>query len=60
MSRKEQFIEPKTTKKTRRRSRRQRIARQRECLARFDVQNRPALLAARRARTAARRRKAAK
>jgi hypothetical protein len=37
-------------RKSRRLSRQQRIVREREILARFDFENRPALLAARRAR----------
>lgn len=43
-------------RKGRRPSRQQRIAREREILARWDVQNRPALLAARAERAARRKR----
>jgi hypothetical protein len=43
-----------TKRKARRLSRQQRIAREREILARFDFKNRPALLAARAERAARR------
>jgi hypothetical protein len=58
MSRKAPATEPHkaaiTNRKARRLSRQQRIAREREILARFDFKNRPALLAARAERAARR------
>jgi hypothetical protein len=60
MSRKAQAAKPQKAATTKRKARRlslqQRIAREREILARFDFNNRPALLAARVERAARRKR----